>query len=284
MTKIEIQESCCRFGEHQQLTGVITEPVNAAPRIAFVLVSAGLTPKFGPFRFYAELARRLSGEGLLTLRFDLGGIGDSGKGYAGRPLIERTELEIRAAVDYLDERNDLDGIILGGLCSGAEDSFRYAEIDPRVTGLMLMDPFGYKTWGWRSRDVLIRLARRSLWTLGLLPTYGGKDDAAALIDYAHMDHAESSRILQSLIRRRVPMHFVYTGGMRESFNHKRQLNAMFGKIDFRGLVALDYFPQLRHTQALEEDRRMVIESIARRCPRALHAARPRFEPIARRAE
>jgi alpha/beta superfamily hydrolase len=117
MTKHEIQESCCQFGEHRQLTGIVTEPVGAAPRIAFVLVNAGLMPKSGPFRVYAELSRRLSSEGLLALRFDLGGIGDSGQGYAGFPLKKRTELEIRAALDYLHERNELDGVILGGLCA-----------------------------------------------------------------------------------------------------------------------------------------------------------------------
>ena len=60
MTNAEIQESTCRFGEHQQLTGVLTEPAETAPRIACVLINAGLIPKFGPFRLYAQLARRLS--------------------------------------------------------------------------------------------------------------------------------------------------------------------------------------------------------------------------------
>ncbi len=129
-----------------------------------------------------------------------------------------------------------------------------------------MDPFGYRTAGWRSRDLLIRFARRSLWRLGLLPTYAVPENGAALIDYAHMDHAESSRILRVLIRRNVSMHFVYTGGMRESFNHKGQFKAMFSGIDFLGLATLDYFPQFRHTQALEADRRAVIESVARRLP------------------
>ena len=265
MTKSEFKESCCQFGEHRQLTGVVTEPVDSAPRAAVVLISAGLTPKVGPFRLYAELARRLASEGMLVLRFDLGGIGDSGQGYADHPLKKRTEMEIRAALDHLSERRGLDGFILGGLCSGAEDSFRYAELDPRVTGLVLMDPFGYKTLGWRSRDLLIRLARRSLWMLGLLPTFAS-EKGTALINYEHMDYAESSRILGVLIRRRVPMHFVYTGGMRESFNHKSQFKTMFREIDFRGLATLDYFPQLRHTQVLDADRRKVVESIALRMP------------------
>ncbi|MFI5360991.1 MAG: serine aminopeptidase domain-containing protein [Elusimicrobiota bacterium] len=260
----EIKESCCRFGERGRLAGVVTEPANGDAKVAVVLVTAGLTPKFGPFRLYAQIARRLAGEGLLALRFDLGGIGDSGQDRADLPLKERTALEIKAAVDLLAARGGLDGIILGGLCSGAEDSFRYAENDPRITGVVLMDPFGYKTLGWRVRDLAIRIARRLLWIMGLLPTYAAAKDAAALIDYRHMDHAESSRILRALIRRNVPMHFVYTGGMRESFNHKSQFQTMFAGIDFRGFAAVDFFPQLRHTQVLEADRRLIVESIVRR--------------------
>jgi pimeloyl-ACP methyl ester carboxylesterase len=261
MTKSGFKESCCQFGEHRRLSGVITEPLGDAPRVALVLINAGLMPKFGPFRLYAQLARRLSSEGFLTLRFDLGGIGDSGPGSAIGPLKTRTTLEIRAALDFLKERYALDGIVLGGLCSGAEDSFRYAEIDPRVTGLMLMDPFGYKTLGWWPRNLLIRIARRTLRLVGrALP----QDNSTALIDYKQMEHAESSRILRAMIQRKVPLHFVYTGGMRESFNHGSQLKTMFKDIDFQDMVTLDYFPQLRHTQVLEAERRAVIESIARR--------------------
>jgi dienelactone hydrolase len=267
-----IKESCCRFGEDGQLAGVVTEPTDRAPRAALVLVSAGLMPKFGPFRVYAELARRLASEGVLVLRFDLGGIGDSGQGYADRPLKKRTELEIRAALDHLTSRARFGSILLGGLCSGAEDSFRYAEIDPRVTGLVLLDPFGYRTPGWRSRDLLLRLVRRGLRTAGLARAPSGASEA--LIDYRHMEHAEASRILRTMIGRKVPMHFVYSGGMRESFNHKGQFKAMFRDIDLQDLVTLDFFPQLRHTQALETDRRLLIESIARRLPVLISDRRP----------
>jgi pimeloyl-ACP methyl ester carboxylesterase len=263
-----ILQSCCQFGEQRRLAGVITRPEGAVPRAAVVLVSAGLTPKFGPFRLYAQLARRLAGEGLLTLRFDLGGIGDSGQAYPGLPLQERTALEIRSAVDHLSSLHGLDEVILGGLCSGAEDSLRYAETDPRVTGLLLMDPFGYRTFGWRWRARLIRGARRGLWLLGKLPTYGpAGESAAGLVDYRHMERAESSRIMRALLERKVGMHFVYTGGMHESFNHKGQFKRMFRGLDLEG-VTLDYFPRLRHTQALELDRRLVVESMARRVPRA----------------
>jgi hypothetical protein len=52
--------------------------------------------------------------------------------------------------------------------------------------------------------------------------------------------------------------------MEKSFNHEAQLRAMFRGIDFEGLVRLDHFPELDHTQPLEADRRALVEAIARR--------------------
>ena len=67
---------------------------------------------------------------------------------------------------------------------------------------------------------------------------------------------------------------MYTAGVREFFNHERQLRAAFDGVDFKDLVTLDYFPHLDHTQLLEADRHALVEAIARR----LHAAIERGTP------
>src|SRR4029077_4111930 len=74
-----MKEYSCRFGNAQHLVGIITAPDPPPRRLAFVLVTAGVTPKSGPFRLYAELARRVARDGFLAFRFDLGGIGDSSR-------------------------------------------------------------------------------------------------------------------------------------------------------------------------------------------------------------
>jgi len=264
-----MKESCCQFGPQRQLAGIITEPSERAARLGFVLVSAGITPKHGPFRLYAELARRLAEEDIATLRFDLGGIGDSAQSSVQAPLKQRTELEIRAAVDYLAEQRGLDAVALGGLCSGAEDAFRGAAVDDRVRAVVLIDPFAYRTPGWAWRHALYRLGRRTLRALGLYsPPIASKppsdEQRAKLVAYKYMDRAESTRILEALLRRRVSAHFVYTGGMRDLFNHERQLHAMFGGLELGSSVTLDYFPHLDHTQLLADDRHALTEAIARR--------------------
>jgi alpha-beta hydrolase superfamily lysophospholipase len=277
-----MNERCCEFGEGGHLAGIVTEPAHApANRGALVLVSAGLVPKFGPFRLYAELARRLSHEGFVTLRFDLGGIGDSTREISSLPLKKRTELEIRAALDWVTERYGARNVVLGGLCSGAEDSFRAAELDARVSGVVMIDPFAYRTAGFLPRHLLHRVVRRARRAVGhyqpsppprvLAEAHGG---AKPLVSYEYMAREESSRILRSLVDRRARVHFVYTGGAHESFNHEGQVRAMFRGTPLGDLVTVDYLPEMDHTQMLAEDRERLVEAIARR----LAWSGPKLEP------
>jgi pimeloyl-ACP methyl ester carboxylesterase len=258
-----MNEVCCRFGPQQQLVGVVTEPSAATRSTTLVLVSAGVTPKAGPFRLYAELARRLARDGFRTLRFDLGGIGDSGNAYAEHVLRERTRLQIQAALEHLSEHFGLGELALGGLCSGAEDAFSYAEYDPRVRRVVLIDPFAYRTRGFAWRHLAYRAQRRLLRAAGLFEPLPRRA-RHALVNYDYLPAPESARILRTLVARRTKLHFVYTGGMRSRFNHPEQLQAMFPNVDFAGLVALDHLPQLDHTQPSAADRRLLIEAIARR--------------------
>jgi dienelactone hydrolase len=261
-----MKESACQFGELRHLAGVLTEPSASSRNIAVVLVSAGLAPKYGPFRLYADLARQLSTEGFLTLRFDLGGIGDSRQAHTSSSLSDRTKRDIAAAVDYLASRFPLHGIVLGGLCSGAEDAFRSAELDSRVTGVVMIDPFAYRTSGWHWRHLLYRARRRLLRAVGvyrpLAPPTRTKESKYT-IAYKYMDRAESRRILKTLVERRVRVHFIYTGGAYELFNHEHQLKAMFRDIDFEGLVTLTYLPHLDHTQLLFGDRITIVRTVVR---------------------
>jgi dienelactone hydrolase len=232
---------------------------------ACVLVNAGVVPKHGPFRLYAELARRLARDGMTTLRFDLGGLGDSTGDGTRAPLAVRTLGEVAAAVDHV-ARLATGGIVVGGLCSGAEDAFRYAETDPRVTGVVLVDPFAYRTAGWYPRDVVRRAVGKLLVEAGAWqppPVATG----TRLVDYQHMARPEAARILATLLARRTRVHFIYTGGSDASFNHAGQVAAAFPElagIRSRDLVTVDHLAGIEHTQMLAEDRALLVETIAAR--------------------
>ena len=260
-------EVCCQFGEYGQLAGIVTEPA-AECRVLCVLVNAGLVPKSGPWRLYVEVARRLAQSGVATLRFDLGGVGDSRRAQADQPLRQRTALEIRAAVDELRRRYpDSRGVVVGGLCSGAEDALRYAVDDARVAGVVLIAPFAYRTAGWKWRHIAFRVMRRTLRAAGIYkPIVPPRRVTRAgarkrVVRYQYMEHAESSRILRTLIARQARVLFIYTGGQQESFNHAGQLQQMFADIPFEGRVAVGFFPHMDHTQMFAGDRRVVVETI-----------------------
>ena len=257
-----MKESCLQFGPEARLSGILSEP-DWGRSLGLVLISAGLTPKPGPFRLYTELARRLTDEGVTTLRFDLGGIGDSNAGYPGQPLAARSELEIRAALDEVAKEQTSGGLVLAGLCSGAEDAVRAAAGDPRVTSVVLIDPFAYRAPGFSWRHGLYRAKRRLLRALGVYQPLA-KSVAPRAVSYEYMARAESTRLLRALLARDVHLHFVYTGGMREKLNHPAQLAAAFPDLDFRDHVTIDYFPHMDHTAPLAADRRELIEVVARR--------------------
>jgi hypothetical protein len=254
-------ERAVSFGRSGRLKGILTLPAGATPSRVLALVNAGFVPKYGPYRIYTQVARRLASRGLAVLRFDLGGLGDSVPSAAG-VLRERTLTDLRAAADLLTDEFPGAELTFGGICSAAEDSLRFAETDTRVSRLILIDPFAYRTRGFAWRHQRHRLWRRTLRSLGLW--WPGPRIASSIIDYRYMERAESGRILATLIARGARLHFVYTGGRRETFNHPAQLGRMFPHLDLGVVATLDYLPDLDHTQFLQGERDILIATCERR--------------------
>ncbi len=263
-----MREVACQLGPEKVLSAVVTLP-DRASGLGCVLVTAGLLPKHGPHRLYALLARELARIGVTVMRFDLGGIGDSAVNRDLLLLQDRTVAEIRTAIDLLMDQYPVGQLILCGLCSGAEDSFRYAETDARVNGIVLIDPFSYRTSGWATRHLLFRARRRIMRMLSLYQPLGRHENdgpatarsTGTLIKYDYIEPEVSERVLTQLIQRNVRLQFIYTGGAQESFNHPGQLQKMFPKLDFRGLISVEHLPWLEHTQMLAQDRETVIARI-----------------------
>ena len=157
------EERVHRFGDG--LVGVATFCRRRAPRAtALILLNAGLVPRW-PFR-YVQMARRLAAEGYVVLRFDQSGLGDSP--LSSQHSDNRKRDEVRAAMDLLEREAGVRRFVLGGICSGADDSFNIAPLEPRVAGLVLLDGVSYRTRGHKLRHYLPRLLNplrvlRALW-------------------------------------------------------------------------------------------------------------------------
>jgi len=124
--------------EGATLVGILHRPKRPRPRGVLVVVGA---PQYrvGSHRQFVLLARDLARAGFPVLRFDYRGMGDSGGEFAG---FEDVSADIRAAADCLFDRVEgLREVVLWGLCDGASAAAFYAADDPRVGGLVVLNPW-----------------------------------------------------------------------------------------------------------------------------------------------
>jgi uncharacterized protein len=134
-------------GPESLLYGVLHTAAGAhPPHTCVVLTNAGFRGRSGPNDLYVDLASGLCRPGLDVLRLDCRGLGESpGKLPEGTPGELALEFNLGllagdaiAAVDYIAEHLGPSRIVLGGLCGGATTSLFAAQMDPRVSGLLLM--------------------------------------------------------------------------------------------------------------------------------------------------
>lgn len=110
-----------------------------------VIVVGGPQYRVGSHRQFLLLARRLARAGIPVLRFDYRGMGDSAGDFAG---FEAIDADIRAAVDALCARSPaVERVVLWGLCDAASANLFYAHTDPRVAGLVLLNPWVHSEEG-----------------------------------------------------------------------------------------------------------------------------------------
>lgn len=120
------------------LLGVITRPEQPRNRGVLVVVG-GPQYRAGSHRQFALLANELSGQGYAVMRFDYRGMGDS----TGEPrTFESVEDDVRAAIDhFLFRVPEVTEVVIWGLCDAASAALFYSHQDPRVTGLVLLNPW-----------------------------------------------------------------------------------------------------------------------------------------------
>jgi dienelactone hydrolase len=139
-----VKERVVEFGRGAHLVGIVTEPPAPADgNAAVIFLNSGLLHRVGPNRMAVDLARRFASEGLLALRFDFSGIGDSSTRSEGLPFLESSVQETREAMDLVEQTFGTRRFILLGLCSGGTVAFLTARDDDRVKGAVLVNVSGH---------------------------------------------------------------------------------------------------------------------------------------------
>ena len=121
----------------QQAVGILHSADHPA-RLGVLVVVGGPQYRVGSHRQFLLLARALAAHGFSTLRFDYRGMGDSDG--AARDF-EAVGVDMRAAIDELMARAAVEGVVIWGLCDAASAALMYAHSDPRVAGLILLNPW-----------------------------------------------------------------------------------------------------------------------------------------------
>lgn len=150
------------------LVGVVHLPPAPARRGVLIVVG-GPQYRAGSHRQFLLLARSLAAGGYPVLRFDHRGIGDSDGPYPG---FEALDADIAAAIDaFVIHCPEIEEVVLWGLCDAASAILFYAHRDPRVAGIVLLNPWVRTPAGearaYLRHYYLRRLGERDFWR-GLL--------------------------------------------------------------------------------------------------------------------
>ncbi len=220
------------------------------------------------------LARMLARAGYQVLRFDLSGIGDSEGRVDGLSPLEGALADVREAIDWLVTARRARRIILVGLFSGADLSLFHGSSDPRVCGLVLLDPSIPPTPAFYLRDLLRHLSRPQSWInivlvrsrrlqrlrklLGLTgevrQSYWPNLNEPVIRDFLQNAYQRSmDRGVQCLI--------VFTSGSPHQHNYRRQILDAFPTVPFAGRLRLEYFTRCDHLFTRGTDRKRLFDAV-----------------------
>jgi pimeloyl-ACP methyl ester carboxylesterase len=244
------------LGGDANLIGIATEavtPSTAKPSV--IMLNAGVLHRVGPRRLHVILARALATRGFSTCRLDLSGIGDSRAVANHGSFRESAVADTRMTMDQLTYETGVQRFVLFGLCSGADNALATAAVDPRVVGLVLIDPPTYATLRAHARKYLRRAARSGL-LAGVIAAAAAvarpivrrlrrrpQSDASSG-GRQPPPKADYRKLLNDLSGRGANILSIYSGAMRERYNHREQLFELFPEL--RGRTEVEYFGEADH--------------------------------------
>lgn len=277
------QETIVSFGDGGRLSGIATRPLGdgaSSTGLWCLVPNSGVVPRSGVGRLHVRLARTLVRSGVSTLRFDLSGLGDSGRSPTGADFLAQARSDLAAATRWVRSSMGSRGEIWVGLCSGAYDAFHFVRDAPSVVGLVAIDLIsefrntthvlthyarrlrnprswirGVRNPGTKLGDLVRRLAGdvplrapREVVRLGIRPVVG---------------RSELRKGLVASTRRGVDHLFVFSGGLAENYNYDGQFADVLPEVARSPRVSHVFFQEAGHTFAAWDQQVLLCDAIGR---------------------
>ena len=265
-----ISEQAVLFGSWTSLVGIVTKAVSpaSANRPAIVILNTGIIHRVGHHRMFVTMSRALGAVGYTVLRFDFSGIGDSSPRYDGLSLVDACMAEIREALDWLERDGAASRMILIGLWSGADHAVLYGHTDPRIVGLVLMDPSIPPTLRYYVHYIGRRLRRLRSW----FNVLSGRSRTLRMLMRHMLPIAQRYPLQNRVPRQTIERHYrnsvdsgieilaIFTEETTRQTYREQMIEAL-PNVSFGDRLTLEFFPGSDHTFALESDRSRLIQLI-----------------------
>ena len=266
-------ERVISVGAPTPLSGVFTTPGSTPTKSpALILLNSGLMHRVGTCNLSVKLARAVAKNGIRAYRFDSSGIGDSETRAFGGSYEERLVSEIIEVMDELSLQEGITQFVLCGLCSGADSALATAAVDPRVVGIVQLDPMFFRILKWYFYHYYPRVLDINCW-LGKFKRLFGRDGPSENLpsDYLLPETLENARYdpdrqsltsaYEKLVNRGVKVLVVMTTGQKYCYNSRGQFREGFGKVNFGSLLEEHYLPQAQHIISAPEDQEFVVNLV-----------------------
>jgi len=266
------------FGEHEHLFGIhcrsskgdVQRGDNELPKVAVLMLTAGMLTSAGPSRLHVNMADALSSKGIPSFRFDLSGIGESMAVGSQGSSLKRATHEVQQAMAMLESEYNYTHFMLFGLCSGADDAIACACDDKRIIAASLMDACGYRTPGhflpYIRHKYLPKVLSAAKWCESIRQRFQPDRQTASTMpqgfDIREFPNREQSeRQITGLVDRGVRLQFIYTSGVINYYSYANQFFDMFPSLRNRAEIAVVHRPRWDHVAMLQEDRTELLHTI-----------------------
>jgi pimeloyl-ACP methyl ester carboxylesterase len=272
-------ETAHLLGQGGAPIGILARPEGPSRSdVAVIFLNSGLLHRIGPFRLYVELSRQLARQGVVSLRLDQSGKGDSDR-RKGLSFAESIDKDFEDASAFLRSTVGARRFVLIGLCSGADDGLYLASKHSEVAGAVLLEPYAARTPKYYIRHYAPRVLQLRLWVIWAMriarllqsraASVGRKRSPADRQTDMRMlrefpGRVEMRRRFQAAVDRGAKLLCVFTEGSRSYYNYRGQLVEGLQLSGGGGdLITELYRPWAKHTYPLVSHRQDLIEHVCR---------------------